>query len=153
MDGWDGVKAYQFHGCVIHGCDKNCELTRGKTHNPLNKKPFEEVRAKTQEITEYLEKEVGVEVEVMWECEWKKLKAENNNIKLFLQKSNLTQTSVFGYKKYLSEDEILDKVKTGRFFGLVQCSLHTPDHLKDKFSDLPAIFKNTNFLLMTSVLT
>ena len=72
-----------------------------------------------------------------------KLKAENKDIKLLLQKSNLTQRSVFGYKKDLSQHEILDKVKTGRFFGLVQCSLHTPDHLKEKFSDLPPIFKNT----------
>ena len=79
----------------------------------------------------------------MWECQWKKLKSENKDIKLFLQKSNLTQRSVFGYKKDLSQQEILDKVKTGRFFGLVQCSLHTPDHLKEKFSDLPPIFKNT----------
>ena len=143
VDGWDGKKAYQFHGCMMHGHD--CHITKGKTHHPFNGKTLEEVRAKTQEITNYLESDdVGVKVEEMWECQWKAMKKENKALATFLKKRQLGQKSVFGFKKDLGVNDIIEKVKSGSLFGLVQCDIHVPDHMKKKFEDMPPIFKNVN---------
>ena len=144
VDGWDGKKAYQFHGCMMHGHD--CHLTQGKTHHPFKNKTLDEVRIKTNEITHYLENEVGVEVEELWECEWKKMK-KDKNIATFLKKRQLTQKSVFGFKKDITKEDILTKVKSGSFFGLVQCDIHVPEHLKSHFEDMPPIFKNADITI------
>ena len=104
VDGWDGKKAYQFHGCMVHG--HRCDLTQGKTHHPFKQKTLEEARSMTHAIKEYLESdEVGVKVEEMWECEWKKMKKENKDISNFLKKRQLLQKSVFGYRKDITSDE------------------------------------------------
>ena len=39
--------------------------------------------------------------------------------------------------------DILDAVKCEELFGFIQCSIHVPSHLVEKFSEFPPIFKNT----------
>jgi hypothetical protein len=39
--------------------------------------------------------------------------------------------------------EILKDVIKGSFFGQIECDIAVPDHLKEYFAEMPAIFKNT----------
>ena len=134
VDGWDGHRAYQFHGCAFHGCECSDK-------HPYNDKSKEELRAKTQEITDYLRNEVEVEVIEMWECEWKELKQSNSAIREFLKTKSFYFQSAFKPKEKITVETIVEKVRSGKLFGLVQCDISTPDDLKSKFSDLPPIFK------------
>ena len=42
---------------------------------------------------------------------------------------------------------ILDDVKNEKIFGFVECDIHDPNDLIDKFSEFPPIFKNTEITL------
>ena len=39
-------------------------------------------------------------------------------------------------------DGILNDVLNDRFFGLIECDIETPEHLKSYFAEMPPIFKN-----------
>ena len=43
----------------------------------------------------------------------------------------------------MTEQEIIAACLNGRLFGIVECDLHVPDHLKNYFSEMPPIYKNT----------
>lgn len=38
---------------------------------------------------------------------------------------------------------IVDDIKADKIFGFLECDIRTPDHLKDYFSEMTPIFKNT----------
>ena len=42
---------------------------------------------------------------------------------------------------------ILDDVRNEKIFGFVECDIHVPNDLIDKFSEFPPIFKNTEITL------
>ena len=142
VDGWDGEETvYQFHGCIWHG--HSCWKTKHLKHHPLKPKvTLEELHSKTQEIKDYLEKEVGVKVVEKWECEWEEDKRKDSNIVKFIREKRLNLKSALSGS--VSQDTVISKIKSGELFGLVQCDINTPVHLRPKFSELPPIFKNTN---------
>ena len=41
---------------------------------------------------------------------------------------------------YCSMEDIIDVVNGGEHFGFIQCSIHAPQHLIEKFSEFPTIF-------------
>ena len=86
---------------------------------------------------EYI-KEKGYKGEEMWECDWWESFETNDKNK------NHIRTN-FPYKKHLSTDFLLAKIKDGSLFGYVQCDLVAPDELKLKFANFPPFFKNTEF--------
>ena len=43
----------------------------------------------------------------------------------------------------MTEKEIVEGVKRGDIFGLIQVDIHTPDHLKEVFEEMTPIFKNS----------
>ena len=142
MDGWDGCTAYQFHGCAFHG--HACHLTKHLTHHPYDKtKTQEELKFQTEEHTRYLRDDVNVPVIEMYECEWIALKKSNPSIRAFLQDNGIStfKTCLWGT---VTTDIILDKIRRGEFFGLVQCDIEVPETLKSHFSEMPPIFKNAN---------
>ena len=47
------------------------------------------------------------------------------------------------FKKYLNQNQIIQYIQDGRLFGLIECDIEVPDHLKDYFSEMTPIFKNT----------
>ena len=49
----------------------------------------------------------------------------------------------FPYELLLSEEGLLQEVKSGKSFGYVKCDLKNPEHLKTYFANFPPIFKNT----------
>ena len=101
---------------------------------------MEQLRSNTEKINNYLRHEAGVKVIEIYECEWVKEKKSNPEIIEFL-KDNL-----FNFKSALSgkitKDIILKKIIDGKLFGLVQCDIEVPAHLKSYFSEMTPIFKN-----------
>ena len=49
----------------------------------------------------------------------------------------------FPHQQPLSEERLMQEIKSGRLFGYVQCDLKLPEHLKTHFANFPPIFKNT----------
>ena len=83
-------------------------------------------------------KEKGYKVEERWECDWWEKFKTNDKIKNHVR-------AHFPYKKPLSKDSLLAKIKEGSLFGYVQCNLNPDDELKSKIANFPPIFKNTEF--------
>ena len=49
----------------------------------------------------------------------------------------------FPYQRPLRRNQLLDNIKSGALFGYVQCDIEVPEHLREKFANIPPIFKNT----------
>jgi hypothetical protein len=121
-------------GCFFHGCPECKKENRSVKNNgwPSLDEKFE----KTEKMNQYI-LENGYKLEIKWECEWKK------------EKSTMTKMPANKYlypkeEKYrLTQSEILEAVKSGVLFGAVECDIHVPEHLQDKFSEMTPIFKNT----------
>ena len=47
----------------------------------------------------------------------------------------------------MSPDHILDLVQKGELFDMLRVDIKTPDHLKEKFSEMCPIFKNVEISL------
>ena len=69
-------------------------------------------------------------------------------IGIHLLKIYISQLCTFThFKKTLTQDQIIQYIKDGHLFGSVECDIHTPEHLKDYFSEMTPIFKNTEVSL------
>ena len=123
VDGWcaETRTAYQFHGCVWHGCPK-CHTDPEET-NPKNNETMAELLANTKAHTAYLRRHVKV-VE-MWECAWKRERDHPSR-----QKWNMTQ------------QQIITAVVDGTLFGMVECDVRVPSELRAHFAEMQPIFKN-----------
>ena len=117
----------EFHGCFWHG--------HGCTKALRNHPEAEERAKKTQDCDAYLEQHCS-NLEVMWECQWEKLKKRPE----VAEKITDVTTS---HPSHMVENEILDGVRNGSFFGFVQCNLMVPEHLREYFSEMTPIFKKT----------
>ena len=71
----------------------------------------------------------------MWECQWKLHLRENHEKKSFVR-------STFPYKRPLSFENLLSRIRKGELFGYVQCDLRVPENLREKFESFPPLFKN-----------
>ena len=130
---------YQFHGDFWHGCS-TCKTPTDI--NPVNNKTFQELREHTQNITNYLRETLKLTVIEMWECEWDREKKENPEIQRYLEET-LYNTRNKIYNGLIHKKSILDAPWAEKLFGLVQFSIHVPDKLKEKISEMQPIFKNT----------
>ena len=129
--------AYQFHGCYWHGHD--CALNRGKEFNEKRKKPMAEIREETRANTEYIRSK-GYNVVEMYECQWREMKRTNRELRRFIA-TEVRRT--LDQVKIMSPERILSEVRHERLFGCVEVDIRVPDHLKEKFSEMCPIFKNT----------
>ena len=73
----------------------------------------------------------------MWEWEWWNLCKTTTCFKEHLRES-------FPYKRPLSEENLLEQIRSGKLFGYVQCDIEAPEELKKKFANFPPIFENAN---------
>lgn len=132
VDGFmpDKLKIFQFHGCHWHG--HGCR----RDFNPDSKS----LRQQSEDTISLL-KSKGYSVKVKWECEWDQEKRANPLIQRFVEK-NLT----LGCRpSMMSAHVIVSKVKTGEFFGMVECDIEVPHWdatLIKKFEEFPPICKN-----------
>ena len=85
----------------------------------------------------------GYNVEIIWEKDWQALLTQRPEIKVYLaQHRTFTH-----FKKYLTQDQIIQYNRDGRLFGFVQCDIEVPEHLKEYFSEMTPIFKNFDVCL------
>ena len=125
------ITVFEAMGCFFHFCQ--CQEEK-----PLL---FEDIesglkrRERDNDRREYL-KGLGLNVEEIWECQWKKWRSENTNgFKDFL-KSN------YPFQPSMNKHSLIDKIKRGELFDVVDCSLEVPEEMYPYFEDFPPIFKN-----------
>ena len=84
VDGWNksGKIAFEFLGCLWHGCPSCYPKRRNTQHAIMPDRTFNEVHRATQEKLKRLKEAKEVkEVKSIWQCQWKKLVEENEEIK------------------------------------------------------------------------
>lgn len=128
-------------GCYHHAHDENeCPITR-KIKNPKWHEEKEKVRMKTQKKKEFSQA-LGLTYIELYECEFKRQRDENPELRDFIEKSNPQF-----FKKYQSRrvtmNTILDAVVSDTLFGAVQCDIHVPANLYEHFSEFSPLFVTT----------
>ena len=113
----DNVPHYfQFEGCYWH--DHDCETSR----NSQRVKNDPEFQKRCELINELCSKH-GI-LHTMKECDWRKIKTQNsieNKFCVFLERNRVTET------------ELLKAIIDGKVFGLVNCSIKSPDHVIERY--------------------
>ena len=119
----------EFHGCWYHGC--NCIATKNvKDHELLLKR-----RRRTQSRTNTL-RSLGYTVIEVYECEWKRMKMQDERVKTYLK--SITSTL---FKQDTTTSDITDLVKNNQFFGAIECDVMVPETLYSHFSEFSPIFR------------
>ena len=139
VDGFHGPSqtVFQFHGCWWHG--HNCYLTKGKEMNEKRKKPMAELREETTANSKYI-RDQGYNLVEMWECQWRRMKKTNSAVQYFM---NRKFHRPLDHHQTLDQNQIIKAIRDESLFGVVECDITVPDHLKPKFSEMCPIFKNT----------
>ena len=86
-------------------------------------------------MAEYIN-ELGYNLEEMWECRWK--------IKARVVSVPSTYKYPTEHRYRMSEQSILNFVRSGEIFGVIECDINVPQYLRARFSEMPPIFKNVN---------
>ena len=84
VDGWCNNEkiAFEFLGCLWHGCLRCYPKRRNAPHAVMPDRTFNEVyRATTEKLKRLREASEVKKVKFIWECEWKKLVEEKEEIK------------------------------------------------------------------------
>ena len=132
---------YQFHGCAFHG--HKCKLTKHLNSHPYSTIPFDELAKDTQQKDRYIRLH-GFKLITIKECEWEDRLKSSQETKFFVQRAPFQRY----VKQYcltyvtMTEDQIIQAIQDKTFFGLVECDIEVPDHLRDHFSEMTPIFKN-----------
>ena len=139
VDGWckETKTVYQFHGCYWHGHD--CNQNSNNTMNEKQNKSMVDLLEDTREITKYL-RQLGVSLVEMWECEWKAQKKQNKEVKHFLDKNHRRRP--LERKWEMTEQDIVNAIRNGTLFGMVECDIDVPEPIRDYFAEMQPIFKN-----------
>ena len=121
----NGVHHYfEYDGCFDHFCIHNCSVSRKSRRN----------KSRDDGPRNNFYRKHGV-LHCITSCKWK---LERSKTRFPIQ------TSVFFNQKRITEEQILAKVKNGKFFGLVKLDLTSPQTVIDKFMKLkfPPIFRH-----------
>ena len=103
---------------------------------------MKEIRDYDRQRLQYIQ-DRGYNVEIIWESNWNTLVENRPEIKTYI-----SQLRIFThFKKTLTQDQIIQYIRDGHLFGFVACDIHTPEHLKEYFSEMTPIFKNTEVSL------
>ena len=118
-------------GCHFHFCV--CQEQKRLTIDQIEE--GEKTREKDGFRREYLQS-LGLNVIEVWECEWwQRVRTNEDGAKDFVNKN-------FPYESPLTYDQLLNKIKSGKLFGVVDCCIEVPNELREKFKRFPPIFKN-----------
>ena len=112
---------------------------KDKDDNPMTVK---DIRARDQQRVRDLQNK-GYTIEIFWEKVWQTLVTQQSEIKAYL-KQYRTYTH---FEKYLNQNQIIQYIQDECLFGFVECDIEVADHLKDYFSEMTPIFKNTEVSL------
>ena len=86
-----------------------------------------------QKRNQYIE-EKGSNGAEMWECEWWNLYKTITCVK-----ENLGES--FPYKPPLSEERLLEQIRSSKLFGYVQCDIEVSEELRRNCASFPPISK------------
>ena len=147
----DGFEAktntiFEYHGCYYHGHD--CDMTKNvKSKQWHERKTI--LQKRTKKRTEFF-KSLGYNVREIYECEFKSQCKTDKELSSFI--SSRKPTFYRTHSNTVSESQILKAVKSGQFFGFVECDISIPDtwpegrerHLppKEYFAEMAPIFCN-----------
>ena len=129
---------YQFHGCYWHGhC---CGLDKGKEQDmhPQKEVTFEILREETKLKDDYI-LSLGYNLVTIWECEWNDFKKQDPQCSTFVK---AVDDVLFAGQRRISQQKAVENIVSGVFYGFVECDIHVPIHLKEKFAEMSPIFKN-----------
>ena len=132
---------FQFPGCLYHGHDC-C-----KFEDTWLCTTAKERRQSTEENKDYVKTTCVYTLVTIWECEWKVLKRCDPRAAMVCkgQTGNGPQPPLPGTTlpdPGADMQSILQAIREDWVFGLAQVDIHTNEDLKDKFHDLPPIFKS-----------
>ena len=99
-------------------------------------------REQDQMRREYIQQK-GSKIIETWECKWWELYRTDTTVKNHLRAD-------FPYQQPLSEERLMQEIKSGRLFGYVQCDLKAPEHLKSHFANFPQFSKILLYVEMIS---
>ena len=117
----DGVDHFfEFDGCHVHQCPHNC-LTYRKTISNENR-----ITPRDVEVRNQFYRSRG-ELHTITSCEWYKLR---KNLKF------KNYTSCFFRSKNITEEVILEKIKSDDFFGVIVVDIESPPEVVKRFSEV-----------------
>ena len=139
---------FEFYGDYWHAHpdlfpDGNAQHPTRK-HDDKDNTPFtmKEIRDYDRQHLQYIQ-DRGYNVEIIWESNWNTLVENCPEIKTYI-----SQLRTFThFKNTLTQDQIIQYIQDGHLFGFVECDIHTPEHLKDYFSEMTPTVKNTEVSL------
>ena len=104
--------------------------------NAVNGKAMVQLLAETRKNTAYLRHFVNV-VE-LWECEWKEMRRDP------AVRKGLDAT--FPRRRHarwmMTSQQILNDVRAGTVFGMIECDICLPEELREHFAEMQLVFKN-----------
>ena len=128
----------QFSGCYYHshmcsstpiGFHDNVELDKqNKKNNYAN--------------LDYI-KRLGYKVMHIWECEFDYMKHSDHRVKKFCEELDF----VVDKRYQLTEQCIIDEVKSGKLYGMIECGVTVPERLRPIFEEFQPIVKHANLSL------
>lgn len=98
-----------------------------------------ELREETTANSKYI-RDQGYNLVEMWECQWRRMKKTNSAVQYFM---NRKFHRPLDHHQTLDQNQIIKAIRDESLFGVVECDITVPDHLKPKFSEMCPIFKNT----------
>ena len=117
---------FEYDGCYDHKCVHNCSTSRKSRRN----------KSRDDNPRNLFYRNMGV-LHTVTSCKWRQ---DRRNHKFPIA------TSAFFNKNRISGDQILQKIKRNKFFGLVKLDLKSPQPVIDRFMKLgfPLIFRHLN---------
>ena len=80
----------------------------------------------------------GYRLVEMYECEWMDLIQTDASIRTFVNDQQMPMQQ----RGSMTHDQVLRGVRDGCLYGMVECDIHVPDDLVERFSEMPPVFKN-----------
>ena len=118
-------------GCFYHFCPCQ-ELCPSLTEEVIKRGSR---RRELDELRRGYIKEKSFTVIEMWECEWWRLYKTTTGIKIYIREN-------FPYRRSLTEQQLVERIKKGNPFGYVQCDIEVPEKLRENFANFPPVLKN-----------
>ena len=147
--------AYEFHGCVFHGCAQCFSTDIEETKHPLTQQSMSELYALTQKKKAYVESQ-GMKYVCISEHEFREIRQTNPELRQFLQSSDVTdrldpRDSFFGGRTNASqlynkakETEQIKYVDFTSLYPFVnktsECPVGHPEVITSDFQDLDQYF-------------
>lgn len=116
--------AVEFNGCHHHGHE--CHLTAHSDSIELKQKQL-----KTEKKEFRLERDFGLQVYTIRECEWNGLKQSNETRNWLEKYMYLPYTS----KQTWTDSELINAVQDGSWFGFMEIDIEVPIELRSKFRE------------------